>query len=621
MFFNGRTDPAVNVLASEQGLVSLVPNATSGRITVTTPSGTAVSAQDFFIPPPGHSASQVEVTGRVNINETRNVRIDRNGNLAILIFDGTAGTSVNLGFTDIFPSNSLFWLNKPDGTTLSTQTILRPLFIVENIFLPVSGTYSLILKLDDLSGALQMNVGVYSSTNLNRTIIVDGPAETISITTPGQYATLNFSANQGQTLALDISNVSVPLSDLRVAIPGGNIITLINDSGDVIRMADLPQTGTYQIIFDPVSTYTGSATFALRNINDISRNLIIDGPAETIPLNVAGQAARLQFNYAQESGILLNITNNSITDSRLFISSPSGGYVISNLPVAPGNTSIPLTNLTTSGIHEVYFVPQHGVIGETTFSLTSNPDVQGLINIDGPPLTIGNVLAGQNIEVRFNGTSGQRAFIKLNNSSFFAAISIFNPDGTPIAENIILNLGSQAAIDIHNLPQNGSYLILIDPFDNYVGNVTTQASSTANIAIGDPDITVVFTVPDQSAVFNFSGTAGGSISVFANGGGDTFTRLTRPKENHYAEINPALSKNIKGPWIDDIYDFAALLPDPDTISVYQPDGTLLVSVPFSQNISNQALPVTGTFRLEVTPPTGFTGTIRLRLGFGGGGGS
>lgn len=413
VFFNGMSNPAVNYSASDQVLVSEVPiGATSGRITVSSPNGTAVSAQDFFVPPPGYSTSRVEVTGRININETRNVSILSNGNIAILVFDGTAGTTVSLGSTSIPTSSGEFWLNKPDGTTLSNGFISPSQFFVENILLPVSGTYSVIIR------------------------------------------------------------------------------------------------------------------------------------------------------SSRPEGLLMNV--------RIFL---------------------------------------------------PDPDVQGSINIDGPPLTIGNEMVGQNIGVRFNGTPGQRTFIKLSSNGVFATVSIFNPDGTPITENHLLSLGSQTAIDIHNLTQNGSFLIRVDPYNIGVGNITVQAFSTANIAIDGGEIPVVFTVPDQTAVFNFSGIGGESINVNFSGGGDTFTRLASQKGKHYAGISPTIKRNTKGPWIDDSYDYAALLPDPDTISVYQPDGTLLVSVPFNQSIANQPLPITGTYRLEVTPPSGFTGTFRLRLGPGGGGGS
>src|SRR5205085_929338 len=87
--------------------VSVPQGATSGRITVTTANGTAVSSGDLFTPPVG----QLLATGaRMTIGGTANMTVPANGWAGVMIFDATAGQRVSLNFTNTvncaFASNS-----------------------------------------------------------------------------------------------------------------------------------------------------------------------------------------------------------------------------------------------------------------------------------------------------------------------------------------------------------------------------------------------------------------------------------------------------------------------------------------------------------------------------------
>ena len=68
----------------------------SGRFTVTTSNGTAVSADDFFVPPSPYSAVDVASTQRLAIGATTNVVIGTAAKIALLVFDGTSGQRVGL---------------------------------------------------------------------------------------------------------------------------------------------------------------------------------------------------------------------------------------------------------------------------------------------------------------------------------------------------------------------------------------------------------------------------------------------------------------------------------------------------------------------------------------------
>ena len=66
--------------ATSTSISALVPPATSGKVSVYTPYGKAVSADDFFIPPAPYSPSDVGFTGRVQFGVSKAVSINTAGN-------------------------------------------------------------------------------------------------------------------------------------------------------------------------------------------------------------------------------------------------------------------------------------------------------------------------------------------------------------------------------------------------------------------------------------------------------------------------------------------------------------------------------------------------------------
>ena len=87
--FNGTL--ATITTATATSIATSVPtNATSGHISVTTPLGEGVSANDFFVPPSPYVAADVEVTARMAIGETKLVTLNTANKIALVVFDGVA---------------------------------------------------------------------------------------------------------------------------------------------------------------------------------------------------------------------------------------------------------------------------------------------------------------------------------------------------------------------------------------------------------------------------------------------------------------------------------------------------------------------------------------------------
>ncbi|MBZ5532898.1 MAG: IPT/TIG domain-containing protein [Acidobacteriia bacterium] len=94
------------------------PVFTSGRVTVVTPAGIAVSSQDLFVPFLAHVITDVAYTGRSAFGSNQTVALPA-GKIGLLLFDATAGQRVSLNLTSsTYPTSCSLYLFAPDGSQM-----------------------------------------------------------------------------------------------------------------------------------------------------------------------------------------------------------------------------------------------------------------------------------------------------------------------------------------------------------------------------------------------------------------------------------------------------------------------------------------------------------------------
>jgi hypothetical protein len=100
----------------------------------------------------------------------------------------------------------------------------------------------------------------------------DGEALTVPITASGKIGLVLFEGAMGQEIGLRVSNSSIGLGVLKILQPNGSELASGSFStwGFIDRQM-LPQQGTYAIVLDPTSTYTGEATLILMNYPQAGR--------------------------------------------------------------------------------------------------------------------------------------------------------------------------------------------------------------------------------------------------------------------------------------------------------------------------------------------------------------
>jgi large repetitive protein len=224
------------------------PNTTTGSATFTL----------YNVPP--------DVTGTITPGGSFITSISTPGQNATYTFDGTAGQRISL---KVGPSTmSMGWVSitGPGGVQVVSNTLFSSFeTFVDARALPATGTYTLTVDpYQDATGfamATLYNVPPDAAAALT----VGGPAQPISITTPGQNGRVTFTGRAGQTVNIALSNISIPISFVSVLKPDGtNLVfnTLVGPFPKTITTTPAAD-GTYTIVIDPQGTATGSMTLGV----------------------------------------------------------------------------------------------------------------------------------------------------------------------------------------------------------------------------------------------------------------------------------------------------------------------------------------------------------------------
>jgi YD repeat-containing protein len=300
-------------------LVTPVPTrATSGHLRVATAAGEAVSAGDFFVPPPPLLASAVVFTGRTTVGSSLNVPITPANKIALVIFDAAAGQRVNVKGTATPQLD--FMVIRPTGAVAATASATIGAGFSEPIAVPVSGTYSVVLD-PIANGTGTTTVTVYDvPPDVSGTIPTTGASTAVTITAPGQNARLTFAGTTGQRVSLKAS--AGPAGPYRIASPTGATVAsaAVSAVATFIDATTLGQTGTFAVEVDPTGGNTGSVTLNLYDVPaDLTGTITPGGSPVALALTTPGQNGQLSFGGTTGQRISLAISTG-----------PTGSVVIKN---------------------------------------------------------------------------------------------------------------------------------------------------------------------------------------------------------------------------------------------------------------------------------------------------
>jgi hypothetical protein len=136
----------------------------------------------------------------------------------------------------------------------------------------------------------------------------------------------------------------------------------------------------------------------------------------------------------------------------------------------------------------------------------------------GAAVTVTVSPSGTTSNATFSGTAGQRISLWINNVTIVRSkISILKPNGTNLVTPYTVTRSGHW-LDVRTLPSNGTYKIVVNPYDTYTGRMTLHLYNvppdpSQPVVAGGAGVPVTTTVPGQNALFTFDGTPGQRVSI------------------------------------------------------------------------------------------------------------
>jgi subtilisin family serine protease len=367
----GSVDGSIASATSSQ-LVATSPAAGgSGKVTVTMPGGTATSSTDFFAVPAGMTAAEVSVADRIAFDSAKSVALSTAGKAGLLLFDGTAGQRVSLRITSNISQTDVSIVN-PNGTNLANPTMFTTSGgFIDTKVLGASGTYTIVVNpRSSYTGTVTLTLYDVPA-DVTGTITPGGAAVPVAIGTPGQNGAITFSGTAGQRVSLRITS-NISQTDVSIVNPNGTNLanpTMFTTSGGFIDTKVLGASGTYTIVVNPRSSYTGTVTLTLYDVPaDVTGTITPGGAAVPVAIGTPGQNGAITFSGTAGTSYSVVVSNSTITQTDVSVRRPDGTNIVNPTLVTNGKKTLTFTANVT-GTYTIFVNPRSYFTGSLNIGL------------------------------------------------------------------------------------------------------------------------------------------------------------------------------------------------------------------------------------------------------------
>ena len=344
-----------------------------------------------------------------------------------------------------------------------------------------------------------------------------GTSKTVTVGTAGKVGLVVFDGVAEQRISLKLSSVSVTAAYVSIQRPDGSRLvwpTVVGPGGAFIDTVTLPATGTYTILVDPDSSYTGNMTLTLYDVPpDTTGTITVGGAAQTVTLETPGQNGTLTFSGTQNQRVSLRLSPVSVAAAYVSIRKPDGSDLVGRSVVGPGGLFVDTRTLPSTGTYTIVLDPDGASTGNATMTLYDVPaDTTGTITPGGSAQTVSLSTPGQNGSLTFAGTADARFSLRLSSVSIGAGyVSVRKPDGSNLVGPSVFGQGGLFT-GSHTLPATGTYTIVLDPDGASTGSATVTlydvpADASGTLTIDGPSRTIT-AAPGQNPYVSFEGAAG-----------------------------------------------------------------------------------------------------------------
>jgi hypothetical protein len=156
---------------------------------------------------------------------------------------------------------------------------------------------------------------------------------------------------------------------------------------------------------------------------------------------------------------------------------PNGTSIYYQNPGYGANALVDTMRLAVDGTYEIVLDPTDTQTGSVTFKVWSVPeDLSSPMIIGGGPVPVIITSPGQNANVAFQGTAGDRVQLAVSGATMGGGWVLWQPDGSALTWQIA-GYGLNAVTTV-TLPQTGTYRLTIDPTDVQTGSVSVGVSAS-----------------------------------------------------------------------------------------------------------------------------------------------
>jgi YD repeat-containing protein len=479
---------------------------------------------------------------------------------------GTVITIQGTGFNPILSDNRVTF-NGIDSTVISATTVKLVATLPDGA---ATGPIAVITQAGSITSRVPFSV--------LRSTLPSITGFSPSVGTPGTAVTIS-----GVNFETVIDKEAVLFSGTRAAVRSTTpeLITAVvpfgTGSGRIVVVKSVGEAESNEDFVVPPPPSTAA------DIESIGRMMV--GESVTVTIAAADKIALILFDGHARQRVSLEASGATFALATISILDVDGTTLLSQ-PIGTGQDVVmgPIA-LRVSGTLTVVIDPVLNN-GGVTLTLHDVPlDVTESITVDGLPVTVDLSAPGQNAQVSFVGTGGQRVNlgirdVKVSPATGFLSIFIISPDGSTL--NSIAVTAGGGDIDTDPLPAAGAYTVLIDPQEASTTSLTLTLSEpiAGTLSVGGPPVVVTVSRPGQNGRFRFSGTAGQAVNLAI------------------AEVSLSPPSG-----------FVA-------VTIRKPDDTSLESIAVGiggGTINTDPLPTSGTYTVVVNPESVTTASITLRL--------
>ncbi|MDQ1744453.1 MAG: hypothetical protein QOE23_2792, partial [Pseudonocardiales bacterium] len=453
--------------ASATSLTVTVPPAAagSGKVTVSTPAGVATSAADLYVLPAALAANTFDAGQRITPSATVTLATAGPGHVALAVFDAPANGRlfVREGTSSVPSCNGTLTVYDPHGVSIGSDSCVWTKDYLDDLPLRTAGTYTVALSTNGSGGSVPVTLDLVPPDS-TAAISTDGTPTTIT-TSVGQSAKLSFSGTANQRIFVKITGNTAEASScaaLTLQGPAGTVTTgSACSASSYIDTTTLPSDGGYSLTFNPGGTDAGSATIAIYTVPaDSIIPVSADGTPTTVTTSI-GQSANLTFSGTANQRVFVKVTGNTAEATScvaLALVNPSGSNVVTGSGCS-ASSYLDTTTLPSDGTYTFRFNPGGTDAGSATIAIYTVPaDSIIPVSADGTPTTITTSI-GQNGKLTFSGSTGQRIFVNITNStarsSSCPVFTLLSPSGSTVVSKT--SCSASDYLDTTSLPADGSY--------------------------------------------------------------------------------------------------------------------------------------------------------------------